>query len=488
MITEYEAVTDSETFSKTFLKILDKKERLIPFRWNKMQRDFHRNKTGRDLVLKSRQLGCSTYEQGDIFKSLVTKTTRALTLSHDDTTTQILRQTADRFYNYCEFGSIKPSRKYANATMTVYSDFDSMHVIGTAGNTEIGRGGSYSRIHGSEAAKWKDAEKIIAGAMQGGNPAVVLESTPNGAQGYFYERCMEAISGAGIWKIHFYPWWWDESYRIIIDASEFPFILTADEELLKSIHGLVDEQIKWRRNKQKELGRFFPQEYPEDPVTCFLTSGNSYFGDLTGVFTAPLNPEWQEGHKYIAGLDFGQANDFTCLIVIDCTIRAVVDMLHINKLPWAELRSRIVQMYNKWKVSRLIAESNSIGQVNIEALRAEGLGVVPFETTNDSKAGVMSTLNESLQSGLKLQDNPIVRHELSIFVAMQSPITKVWRLAAEGSGHDDTVIALALANYGINVTPLPKEQPRQASKWLEQETQMQTDEIEPEYKGWTKRY
>jgi len=30
-------------------------------------------------------------------------------------------------------------------------------------------------------AFWKDAEKIVAGAMQGGNPMVILESTLNGA-------------------------------------------------------------------------------------------------------------------------------------------------------------------------------------------------------------------------------------------------------------------------------------------------------------------
>src|SRR5512147_1776321 len=118
-------------------------------------------------------------------------------------------------------------------------------------------------MHGSEVAFWPDAERIIAGAMQGGNPDVVLESTPNGAQGYFYERCMEALRGDGVWSLHFYPWWWDDNYRIPLDVGEQPALI-GDENQLVEKFGLSYEQIKWRRSKTKELGRLFIQEYPED--------------------------------------------------------------------------------------------------------------------------------------------------------------------------------------------------------------------------------
>ena len=439
MTSPSDVANDSQLFASTFLRILDKDEKLIPFRWNRVQRHFHEHKTGRDLVLKSRQLGISTYEQGDIFHDLVTKTTRAITLSHDDTTTQILRQTVERFWSHCRFNDIQPSRKYANATMTTFPDFDSMHVIGTAGNTEVGRGGSYSRFHGSEVAKWKDAGKLLAGAMQGGRPAVVLESTPNGTQGAFYELCMD---GGGIWTLHFYPWWWDASYTL--DGGDIFY--TDEEQALVTKRSLTAGQIRWRRVKVKELGRLFVQEYPEDPISCFLTSGNSYFGDLSGIFTAPLEPDYQEGHRYTAGLDFGQANDYTALIVIDRTAKQMVDLLRVNHLEWAEIRNRIKGVYNKWRLSGLLAESNSIGGVNIEQMQKDGMRIQPFVTTNQSKADIMSDLNEALHAGgLRLQNEQVLRHELNTFVADQTS-SGLWRLAAEGEGHDDTVIALALAN------------------------------------------
>ena len=441
MLTETQAITNPHDFASVFLRVLDKQKNLVPFYWNNMQSDFHKHRTNRDLILKARQLGSSTYLQGEMFRRTVTSTQTTITLAHDAETTQKLRRMADRFYEHCRFGNIQPMRKYANATLATYPEFDSTATIATAGNVETGRGDTYTMMHGSEVAFWKDAEKIVAGAMQGGNPSVVLESTPNGAQGYFYELCMEALRGDSIWKLHFYPWWWDVDYRIDGD----PITHTDDEAELIRLHGLDDAQIRWRREKKRELKSLFLQEYPEDVSTCFLTSGNSYFGNMSQVFTAPLGVERIEGHEYVAGLDFGQTNDYTAMVVIDATTKEQVDLLHIRKLEWAEQRRRIKQTYQKWKCSRMGAEMNSIGSVNVEALQGDGINVIPFTTTNSSKSEIMSALYEGFHTdGLKMQDHPAQRHEYNTFVSTQTS-SGIWRLAAEGDGHDDTVIAGALA-------------------------------------------
>ena len=449
-LTPRQVVKSSELFSSTFLKILDKEKRLVPFRYNKAQKDFHNNRTGRDLILKARQLGFSTYVQAELFRRTVTETRTTITLAHDGDTTAKLRLMADRFYDNCKFGDIQPLRKYANASLTTYPEFDSSCIIGTAGNLTIGRGDTYTDMHGSEVAFWRDAESIIAGAMQGGNPDVILESTPNGAQGFFYELCMEALHGEGVWKLHFYPWWWDDSYRIPLDVDEQ--IIPSEEELsLIRRHNLSLSQIKWRRNKIRELKSLFKQEYPEDPITCFLTSGNSYFGDLSGVFTAPMDIEYDPTHEYYAGLDFGQSSDYTAMPILDKTTKRQVDLLHMRKLAWAEQRQRIIDMYNKWHCTRLGAESNSIGSVNIEALQSAGLQVQPFVTNNESKAYIMSNLYESIHTGgWKLQDHPVQRHEMQTFVSTQLP-SGIWRLAADGEGHDDTVIGLGIGLYTCTV-------------------------------------
>lgn len=486
--TPNQIVNDPPVFSSAFLKVLDKKKKLVPFRWNRMQAHFHKNRTGRDLLLKARQLGATTYIQGEMFRKTVTSTRTTMTMAHDDDLTKKIRLMADRFWENCRFNDIQPARKYANDTMTTYPEFDSVATIATAGSVQKGRGDTYTDFHGSEVAFWKDAESIVSGAMQGGDPDVTLESTPNGAQGYFYELCMEALSGNGVWKLHFYPWWWDDAYRIPLSAGE-KIEYTEEEQGLVDAHGLTPEQIKWRRYKILELKDNFKQEYPEDPTTCFLTSGKSYFGDLTGVFTAPLEVEYIEGHEYFAGMDFGQTNDFTAVPVLDRTTKTQVDLLHINKLPWKEIRKRTKAMLlGKWssircsnghykvgvldesgkvykecpacksksitiRKPRLGAEKNNVGSVNIELLMDDGIEVYAFETNNESKAFIMSGLYEGLHTnGWKLQDRQVQRHELTIFVSVQLP-SGVWKLAADGEGHDDTVIGLGIGHYTAT-TPL----------------------------------
>lgn len=443
MLTPNEVVRDPETFASVFLRIRDKEKNLVPLNWNRAQRHFHANRTGKDLILKARQLGFSTYIQGEMYRRTVTGTRTTMTMAHDTETTDKLRRMADRFWEHCKFGDIQPARKYSNATLATYPQFDSTSVIATAGSGNAGRGDTYTDFHGSEVAFWKDAEKIVAGAMQGGNPDVILESTPNGAQGYFYETCMEAMEGNSFWTLHFYPWWWDDAYRLPLDEGE-EIKYKKDELLLVEKHGLTPEQIKWRRSKQKELKNLFVQEYPEDPISCFITSGNSYFGDLTGIFVEQVG-EYQQGHKYHAGLDFGQNNDFTVMSVFDFTDKKEVEQLRVNNQSWKEMRRRIGALYRKWNVQSMLAEKNSIGAVNIEALWEDGLAVMPFETTNASKAEIMSNLHEALhEQGWKLLNDNVSRHEFKVFVASQTS-TGLWRLAASGDEHDDTVIAKALA-------------------------------------------
>lgn len=437
-----EVITNPELFAKYFLKILDKNNNLIPFEWNESQRDFHYKRTGKDIILKARQLGMSTYIQGELFRRLVTKSTRALTLTHSDKTTQILRDTADRFYKYCKFNDIQPSRKYANANVSTFTDFDSSHYIGSAGNTDIGRGGSYTDIHLSEVAFFPDAERIIAGAMQGGNPQIVLESTANGAQGYFYDLCMDSLAKRNEWTLHFYPWYTNPEYRI--DSSE-EIILTPEEKEIVRKFNLTDSQIKWRRSKQLELKRLFPQEYPESPEEAFLMSGKGFFSDIPiGYYNAPLNQIYKPEHRYTAGLDFGQSNDFTCLIVINRTTREMVDYLHINKMSWNLQRLEIIKMAKKWRLSGLRAESNSIGSVNIEELSSEGIEVEKFNTTNQSKQLIFQRLHEELETGLKLMDWGVLKSEMNSLTSKQTE-SGLWKISAEGNSHDDTCIALALA-------------------------------------------
>lgn len=458
MIESIDAATtffDPTLFAETFLYILDKDKKLRPLRYNKPQQSFLSNRTGRDIILKARQLGFSTLIQAELFRQVITETSTTLTLTHLDTTTQALRRMADRFYDYLPMPT-KPVRKYSNATVTTYSDYNSEAIIATAGSVNTGRGVTANHAHLSEVAFWSNADDVMASVLQtiSANGTVVIESTANGASNWFYETCMEALDGNSTWKLHFFAWFDNPDYRLTLDAGE-DIQYTADEAALVSQYNLVPEQIKWRRAKQKELKHLFIQEYPEDPKNCFLTSGLGYFGDIDHAFEIAHENVCDPAFRYTAGLDFGQQNDYTVCSIMDATNRKQVALLRINKLSWSEMRRRVVALCKQWGVTRLVAEKNSMGSTNIEELAKEAraldykLSIEPFETTNESKASIMSAYREALHDGgLKLINDPDQKREHRAFTATQLP-SGAWKLAGPDSEHDDTVIAGALSWYAV---------------------------------------
>lgn len=459
-----EIFIDPVKFAETFLYIYDKDQRRVKLNFNTVQKDYIKNRTKQDLILKARQFGVSTAIEALLFHTAVTSRASVAILAHNDDTTQKLRRMSNRFWENMP-KEFRPKRKYSNDRLVTYTDFDSEIMIATAGNSESGRGGTYSHIHGSEVAFWKDAEKLISGIMQGGNPYIALESTPNGAQGYFYQTCMDSLDGKNDWKLHFYAWWFDGQYReeleSLEEALELEASLTDEENDLIDKHGLSLQQIKWRRKKIRLLKNVFYQEYPENPRTCFLLSGNGYFGDVSKYFTADLNANYNPDFKYYAGLDFGQSNDYTVLSIVCKNTRQQVKLIHLNNLGWGEMRRQIALACKEFNVKSLWAEKNSMGSTNIEELRKEftSLGqrtrITEFQTTNNTKHEIMSSLHEALhEDGFRLLDiegNDLAnknswsqKREFNAFISSQTP-TGIWQLKADGSEHDDCVIATALS-------------------------------------------
>lgn len=470
---EFETL-DFPEFCERWLVVQNQDGELVPFVLNRVQRDFAEKlaKHPRVLALKPRQVGISTVIQAWHYYNIVRGNTKASTLCHDSDLTDELRATADRFHeNIPE--QYRPIRKYANAKVTTYPDKNSQARIATVGgyaaensaSKRKGRGGSNTDIHGTEVAFWPDAAGVMSAAMQAGKPRIALESTPNGMVGQFYEWCMEALDGKGVWILAFYEWWWNENYKLsyeeylerLPNAPLQPDPYSEDEQKLVDKHGLSPEQIYWRRWKKAELPHTFEQEYPEDPRTCFLASGRSYFRNIEHLFIAPFGAMPQASGRYVGGLDFAQTDDFTVLIIIDTITNQMVDYLRINNEEWQVMRVQVARMAHKWNAT-VVGEANSMGNTNIELLQNgesnadglqlyKGIKLIPFDTTPTSKPPLIQGLYHALhEAGLKLQDAPELRHELRAFISRQTT-TGHWQYVAGGGAHDDMVIALALSAY-----------------------------------------
>ncbi|MCI0709225.1 MAG: terminase family protein [Chloroflexi bacterium] len=154
---------------------------------------------------------------------------------------------------------------------------------------------------------------------------------------------------------------------------------------------------------------------------------------------------------FVMGLDWAQVNDYTCVMVLDVGKRELVAMERFKGVDWALQRGRLMALYDRWQPHLIIAEKNSIGSPNIEALQREGLPVRSFTTTARSKPPLIESLVLAFErSDIKILNDEILIGELEAYERSVSTYTGHSRYAAPSGLHDDTVMALALAWYGLH--------------------------------------
>ena len=148
---------------------------------------------------------------------------------------------------------------------------------------------------------------------------------------------------------------------------------------------------------------------------------------------------------YFAGIDFGRQDDYTVLTILNQK-GEIVFIYRDNQKQWSTIIDNIVRILNKYKPRYTLAEVNSIGDVLFEMLQKKYKNVEPFYTSNDSKADIIELLIRAFQDELiSIVDYEVLINELQDFSFSYSRVKRKIVYKAR-TGHDDTVISLALAN------------------------------------------
>jgi len=376
---------------QTLFRVRAKNARVVPFNPFRTQRLYMENISLRNIVVKPRQVGSSTVNLGIMTANAINvPNLNTLIVTHRDDTTATMRSTIQNFIAWLN--------EYNNYGLEIGKDNENELEIKTTGSwiffaTAGGKGGGRSRtIHqllASELAHWNSANPgAELGSMTESVPDtgfVVVESTPNGAEGTFYDLYHEHNG----YKKHFFPWFIEPSRRIKLGGRKLH--LTEDEQLLVVLHNLDHEQIAWRRNKIRELKAMkldFAQEYPEDDVTCWTAGTMPYFpGPRMNVLlrrasvTPYASEDWEgdpwdqggtlkiwehprDGVEYVIGADVGGGHrdgDLSVASVLEKhTLRHVATLSGWWKpQTFADLGIRLAERYNH---AYLGFESNTIGQ------------------------------------------------------------------------------------------------------------------------------
>lgn len=277
-------------------KIKDKDGKVRVFMPNRAQRRRYIAGHCRDVILKARQLGFTTFEMIDALDGcLFTPNFSAGCICHT------LGDAQDIFRNKIVFAYQQVSESWLAIFEMIGLHFprpvsdksgSGAYVFDNGSSIKVStsyRGGTLQRLHVSEFGKIcrqypHKAQEIVTGAFEavGLGNQITLESTAEGREGYFFDYCEAARQLQELgreptemdWQFHFFPWWEEPAYTLGPAGVVVPQRLNEYFEALEHKHGIQTTagQRAWYAKKSEVLQDDMQREYPSTPEEAFAQS------------------------------------------------------------------------------------------------------------------------------------------------------------------------------------------------------------------------
>ncbi|HVT97142.1 MAG TPA: hypothetical protein VHE33_06515 [Acidobacteriaceae bacterium] len=451
---------------KKILRIRNRLGRTVGLAANQAQRLYHGRASKRNIVLKARQVGVTTWIAGRFFLRTITHPgTVTVQVAHTQEAAEQIFRIVHRFFEQLpeplRSGVLKGAQK--NARRIVFPGIDSEYLVETAGDPNAGRGLTLTNLHCTEVARWPgDAAEILYGLMATLSPdgELALESTPNGACGCFWKEWQEADRTGTV--RHFFPWWVEDAYTG--ESVEEATITEVERQLMKE-HGLTREKIGYRRQLHQSFRGLAKQEYAEDANECFLVSGECAF-DLDSIHkrlaevSAPaeirrngtlrvwMRPE--KGRNYVVAVDpagGGSEGDYTAMEVIDLETGLQCAELE-EHLPPLETAAAAADLAREYNGALLAVERNNHGSGVLAYLGSVHRYPRLFRD-RDGEGFLTSTLSRMqmiARMGSVLAETPEAFRSERLLLQCRGFIRQANGRSEAGSGeHDDCVMAMAIA-------------------------------------------
>lgn len=470
-LVEYGKAMDAEP-SKIFdvagelLKVRDRNGAEKELRANKVQREFEQRRGRQNIVLKARQMGVTTWVAARFFlKTITARGVMTVQVAHTQQAAESIFRMVQRFWECMpeklRKGPLRRSR--ANSGQMRFSELDSEFRVLSAGDEGAGRGLTIQNLHLSEVARWpRAAGETLAGLRAALSPTgeLVMESTPNGAYGCFYEEWGRAGFGGNGVVQHFFPWWMEEEY-VADTVTDF----TDEEDELMRTHGLSARQIGFRRGLEASYRGLRSQEFAEDPETCFKATGDCCFEAPAiearlAELGAPVDTlrnralhVWLPpvaGKQYLVAVDTaggGPDGDFAAMQVIELEsgVQCAELQQRLRPLDQARVAAELAREYNG---ATIAVERNNHGSAVLAFLLSvedctrlyAQHGEAGWLTTAGNKPAMISRLGALLVESPELFLSRRLLAECRSFISQPGGGT-----GAANGAHDDCLMAMAIA-------------------------------------------
>ena len=451
--------------AERLLTVRSRAGRPIQLKANAVQSEFERQRDKRNIVLKARQMGLTTWVAGRFFLKTISRPgTLTLEVAHTQEAAEEIFRIVHRFLDHLpdtlRTGPLKTAR--LNVRQIAFPNIDSQYRVVSAADRNAGRGLTIQNLHCSELARWGgDAAETLAGlrAAMTTEGELVLESTPQGVGGCFHDEWLKA-NETGIAR-HFFPWWLEPKYRT---AAVQETSLTEEERNLMTRAKLDLKQIGYRRRIRADFRGLARQEFAEDEESCFLASGECVF-ELAAIearIKTALEPVMRrsngemeiwlppvKGKEYLVAVDpagGGSEGDYSAaqVLEIETGLQCAEFASHTGGLELARFITDLATEYNgAW----LVVERNNHGS-GVLALAETACkyariyrqgGQAGWLTTSVSRPAMIGRLDAALVEEPERFQSRRLLAECRSFVRLPNS-----SMGAHAGTHDDLVIAMAI--------------------------------------------
>lgn len=272
------------------------------------------------------------------------------------------------------------------------------------------------------------------------------------------DECWNILNRDKIWYNSIRPTLSDHQGRcVFISRADF------DDSLLYNFYlkGLDENVADW------EAFKFLSSDNPmitdseietlkgEMPTTVFLQQIMAEFLSSEGravpnidlCAIAQLEDFYKQAYApYVMGLDLAKSEDYT-VITIGRQGR-VIFYKRFNKLSWPIQEKIIYDIAQKYD-AKVIIDSTGVGDPVYDHLLLAGLDVEPYQFTEASRKQLLELLILTMdQEQLTFPNEEIIKAELKSMRWERTKSGKMKLMVPEGR-HDDTVMSLALCNWGM---------------------------------------
>lgn len=381
--------------------IEDKQGKVVKFKPNFFQALLLKDLHPRNIILKARQLGMSTFIAMLFLDQILFHKNKKAAIVADklESGKNIFGKIAFAWENF------DPRLKeYLNLQLN--TDQGSFFEFSNESSIRVGttiHSGTYQYLHISELGPLckespEKADTVIKSAFptvaDAEDTLVFIESTAEGENNDFHLRCVEAMRELEEAKVRnkplfpftyrffFFPWWQNEEYEYTEDVAKS--VLISRERItyfneLESRLGITLSAGKraWYEIKARDIKERMREQYPSFPEEAFLASGDKLFdADILNekLKTDPIEPlmmtgdllvfkMFKRGHRYAVGADVGTGvgRDASAAVVVDFTSNEIVATYKNNSIDPIQFGQELAKIGVLYGGCLIAPESNSVG-------------------------------------------------------------------------------------------------------------------------------